>query len=119
VGYTVADADELEAVPPTGIPRRARRALGVRAFGINLFVFPPHTEGRAHDHAEAGQEEVYFVVRGSGTMIVDGEEIALRPGRFLRVDPESRRMPVSGPDGLEWVVVGAPLEGPYEPPPWG
>ena len=25
----------------------------------------------------------------------------------------------AGPDGLEFITVGAPLEGGYEPPPWG
>jgi mannose-6-phosphate isomerase-like protein (cupin superfamily) len=119
VGYTVADRDDLEAVPPTGIPRKARQALGARAFGINLFVFPPNTEGREHDHGAAGQEEVYFVLQGAGVMRIDGEEVELHPGRFVRVDPESTRVPVSGPDGLEYVVVGAPLDGRYEPPPWG
>ena len=38
--------------------RKVRRALGARAFRFNYFVFPPNTEGREHDHADSGQEEV-------------------------------------------------------------
>jgi mannose-6-phosphate isomerase-like protein (cupin superfamily) len=119
MGYDVVDLGELDGEGPGGIVRKARRALGARAFGINYFVFPPHQEGRLHDHAAADQEEVYFVVRGSGTMRVDDAELELRPGRFVRVDPSSTRVPISGPDGLEYVVVGAPLAGGYEPPEWG
>lgn len=120
MGYSVADLDELEADGPGGMVRKVRRALGARAFGFNYFTLPPGVEGREHDHAESGQEEVYFVVRGSGTMRVDGEEVELRAGRFLRVDPPSIRLPVAGPDGLEFLTIGAPVEGsPYEPPSWG
>ena len=52
-------------------------------------------------------------------MRVDGEDVELRPGRFLRVDPASTRVPVAGDDGLEFVTFGAPLDGKYEPPAWG
>jgi hypothetical protein len=119
VGFDVVDVSELEGEGPGGMVRKVRRAAGVQAFGINYFVFPPDTEGREHDHADAQLEEVYFVVRGGGTMRIDGEEVELRPGRFVRVDPASTRVPVSGPDGLEYVVAGAPVEGNYEPPEWG
>jgi mannose-6-phosphate isomerase-like protein (cupin superfamily) len=119
VGYSVVDVAELEAEGPGGMVRKARRAVGARAFGFNYFVFPPNQEGREHDHQDSGMEEVYFVVKGSGRMVVDGEEIDLRPGRFVRVDGESTRMPVSGDDGLEFVTFGAPVDGAYEPPSWG
>ena len=62
---------------------------------------------------------LYFVVFGSGTMRIDGDEIELKPGRFVRVDPSATRLPVAGPDGLEFIAFGAPLDAPYEPPPWG
>jgi mannose-6-phosphate isomerase-like protein (cupin superfamily) len=117
--YTVVDLDELEGEGPGGMVRKTRRAVGARAFGFNYFVFPPDTEGREHNHAEGNMEEVYFVVRGSGVMRIEGEEVELKPGRFVRVDPSATRVPVSGPDGLEFLTVGAPLDGSYEPPEWG
>jgi mannose-6-phosphate isomerase-like protein (cupin superfamily) len=119
MGYDFVDVDSLEAEGPGGMVRKVRRAVGARAFGFNYFTIPPGIEGREHDHAEANQEEVYFVVRGSGVMRVDGEDVELRPGRFLRVDPDSTRVPVAGDDGLEFVTFGAPLDGKYEPPYWG
>jgi mannose-6-phosphate isomerase-like protein (cupin superfamily) len=119
VGYSVVDVAELEAEGPGGMVRKARRAVGARAFGFNYFVFPPNQEGREHDHGDSGMEEVYFVVKGGGRMVIDGEEIELRPGRFVRVDGESTRMPASGDDGLEFVTFGAPVDGAYEPPSWG
>ena len=32
------------------------------------------------------------------------DEIELKPGRFVRVDPGSTRVPVAGDDGLEFVT---------------
>ena len=119
MAYDVIDVKELEGEGPGGMVRKTRRALGARAFGFNYFEFPPNQEGREHSHASDGHEEVYFVVRGSGVMRLDGEEVELRPLRLIRVDPGTTRMPVSGPDGLEFITFGAPQEGAYEPPDWG
>jgi quercetin dioxygenase-like cupin family protein len=119
MGYSVVDVDSLEGEGPGGAVRKVRRALGARAFGFNYFALPAGVEGHEHDETGSGQEEVVFVVKGSGTLRVDGEEVELRAGRFVRLDPESRRVPVAGDDGLEFVTFGAPVGGGYEPPSWG
>jgi len=119
VAFSYVDVDALEGEGPGGAVRKVRRALGARAFGFNYFILPPGVLGREHEHAETNQEEVYFVVHGSGTMRIDGQELELKPGRFVRVDPASTRVPVAGEEGLEFVTFGAPLEGAYEPPSWG
>jgi mannose-6-phosphate isomerase-like protein (cupin superfamily) len=116
VAHAFGSLDELGDGPGF---RKVRTALGVEAFGINWIELPPGAEGHEHDHAEQNEEEVYFVVRGGGSMRIDGEEIELKPGRFVRVDPSSTRMPVAGDEGLEFLTIGAPLEGGYEPPSWG
>lgn len=118
-GYDIADVAELEGEGPGGVVRKVRRSVGARAFGFNYFVFPPDHVGHEHDHADDNEEEVYFVVKGSGTMRIDGEEVEMRPGRFIRVDPSATRVPLSGSEGLEFVTVGAPLDRRYEPPSWG
>ena len=118
-GYDVADVGKLDAEGPGGMVRKVRRAVGAKAFGCNYFIFPPNQEGHEHDHGDDNSEEVYFVVKGSGTMRIDGEEVELQPGRFVRVDPAATRVPVSGADGLEFVTFGAPLDRLYEPPSWG
>ena len=119
MGFTYVDVDSLEGEGPGGMVRKTRRATGARAFGFNYFTLPPGVEGREHDHSDADMEEVYFVVKGSGTMRIDGEELDLVPGRFVSVDARSTRVPIAGDWGLELVTFCAPLEGRYEPPSWG
>jgi hypothetical protein len=40
--------------------------------------------------------------------------VEVRAGTFLRFDPEARRVPVAGPEGMTIIAVGAP-RGSYEP----
>jgi quercetin dioxygenase-like cupin family protein len=111
MGYSVVHVDELES---GGAFRFVRRELGVAAFGINWIDLPPGAEGHEHDESESGQEEVNVCVRGSGIYRVDGDEVPVRVGTFLRFDPETTRVPVAGPEGMTLVAVGA-RPGSYEP----
>jgi quercetin dioxygenase-like cupin family protein len=97
-----------------GVIRFLRPELGVSAFGINELEFPPGAEGPEHDHTKDGQEEVYIVVRGSGTIRVEGEEHPLSPGTFVFLSPDARRQMVAGDQGLAWVGVGCQPGG-YSP----
>ena len=114
MGYSRVNVHELEGEGPGGAVRFVRRQLGVEAFGINWFELGPDVVGREHDETGSGQEEVNIVVRGSGVYRIDGEEIQVREGDFLRFDPETTRCPVAGPNGMTLIAVGSP-RGAYEP----
>lgn len=114
MSYSKVNVHELEGAGPGGAVRFVRRQLGVEAFGINWIELPPDTEGRDHDEADTGQEEVNVVVRGGGVYRIDDEEVPVREGDFLRFDPQTRRCPVAGPNGLTLLAIGA-RRGSYEP----
>ncbi len=114
MGYSVVHVEEVEPSGPGGVVRFVRRELGVGAFGINWFELPPNAVGREHDESASGQEEVNVVVVGSGVWQVDGEEVPVRAGTFLRFDPETTRCPVAGPDGMTFLGIGS-RPGSYEP----
>jgi quercetin dioxygenase-like cupin family protein len=114
VGYSVVNIDEIEGAGPGGAVRFVRRELGVQAFGINWFELPPNAEGHEHNESRSGQEEVSVVVSGAGHWRVDGDEVPVRVGSFVRFDPDATRCPVAGPDGMTYVSVGA-RRGSYEP----
>jgi quercetin dioxygenase-like cupin family protein len=114
MGYSKINLDEIEPTGPGGMVRFVRRELDLQAFGINWFELPPNADGVHHDERESGQEEVNVIIRGSGTYLIDGEEIPVREGDVFRFDPETERGPKAGPDGLVMVAVGA-RRGSYEP----
>jgi uncharacterized cupin superfamily protein len=84
---------------------RLRRELGVTAFGLNQLVLQPGQRGRIHRHAE--QEEVYLVLEGTLTLLVEGEGQTLQRGELVRVAPAVRRQLVNrGPDRLVLLALG-------------
>ena len=113
MGYSLVQVDELPPEGPGGNVRFVRRHLGVDAFGINWFELPPGAEGHEHDESSSEQEEVNVVVRGSGVWRVEGEEVPVREGSFLRFDSGTTRCPVAGPDGMTFIGVGV-RRGSYE-----
>ena len=115
MAYSYVDLDSIEPSGPGGVVRLVRRELGATAFGINHFTLPPGSPGHEHDERESGQEEIMMVLAGSGVLRVDGEELELVPGRLVRLDPESTRLPVAGSGGLTFVTIGSPRDEPYAP----
>jgi mannose-6-phosphate isomerase-like protein (cupin superfamily) len=114
MAYSIAHIDEIEGAGPGGSVHFVRRVLGVQAFGINWFEIAPNSEGKEHDESDTSQEEVHVIIRGSGVYRIEGEEVSVAQGTFLRFDPGTTRMPVAGPDGLTFIAVGA-RRGSYEP----
>ena len=114
MGYSIVHVDDLPPEGPGGAVRFIRRHLGVGAFGVNWFELPPNVEGHEHNESESQQEEINIIVRGSGSYRVEGETIPVRSGSVLRFDPETTRMPISGPEGMTMIAVGA-RRGSYEP----
>jgi len=107
--HTVVDAGEIEA--KHGVFRGLSEPLGLSAFKVNRLELSAGASGPEHDHSGDGQEEVYAIVGGSGTLRVDGEEIALAPGHFVFCSPQARRQMIAGGDGLVWIGIGSPLDG--------
>jgi uncharacterized cupin superfamily protein len=70
-----------------------RQELGVSSFGINQIVLGPGQRGRVHRHKN--QEEVYLVLEGTLTLLVEGEELKVEAGELVRVAPHLRRQLVN------------------------
>jgi uncharacterized cupin superfamily protein len=114
MGFRVVDAAEVAAAPgahpaASAYDKGVGEALGVRSFGVYQVELPPGTETVAHDHAGDGAEDVYAAIRGSGVVVVDGEEVSFAPGEFVAVRPGATRQVRASVDGLVFIAVCAPL----------
>ncbi|HEX4806500.1 MAG TPA: cupin domain-containing protein [Conexibacter sp.] len=92
--------------------QRLRAELGVTTFGLNLIVLQPGQVGRIHRHER--QEEVYLVLEGELSLLLEGEEHRVPTGGLARVAPEVRRQLVNRrPRRLVLLALGgsAPHEG--------
>ncbi len=83
-----------------------RRRLGVSSFGMNLIVLEPRQRGRIHAHER--QEEVYLVLEGELTLVLEGgSERVLARGELARVGPAVRRQLVNaGSERLVLLALG-------------
>src|SRR5690242_14347943 len=82
-----------------------RRALGITTFGANVIVLEPRQRGRIHRHER--QEEVYLILEGELTLMVEGEPHVLTRGEVARVAPSVRRQLVNaGSERLALLALG-------------
>ncbi len=93
---------------------RLRAPLGVTSFGINEMVLEPGHQNRIHRHAH--QEEVYLVLEGTLTLMVEGSPEVVAEGELIRVAPSVRRQLVNrGPGRLRLLALGGSVEHEHAP----
>jgi hypothetical protein len=81
---TIRHVDEF---PRDGGWRLARRALGVRAFGLNVVDVPPGGSLPAHTEQDPDQRRSTSCSPGSPDITVDGVVHPAPAGTFVRLDP--------------------------------
>ena len=87
--------------------RAVTAALELEQSGLSYQRIPPDYRF-PYGHTHKRQEEVYVVVRGSGRMKLDDEIVELREWDAVRVPAGTWRGYETGPEGLEFLVIGAP-----------
>jgi uncharacterized cupin superfamily protein len=115
-GLTIRHRDELER---TGKWLLARRSLGLASFGMNVVEIPAGDSIPEHDETGRDHEEVFVVLSGSPTLVVEGVEHPAPVGTFARLDPPLRRTVVNrGEEAASVLIVSAPRSSGYEPLDW-
>lgn len=110
----LTDARAIEVAGGLFLP--VRRELGIHSFAVNAFVgreagdqlIEPHDETGS---GSGGHEELYAVVRGHATFVVDGEEIDAPLGTLVFVgEATARRSATATEPGTVALVIGAPAD---------
>jgi tetratricopeptide (TPR) repeat protein len=106
-----ANLSELESLKGPGTLRWSpvRRRFGITAFGINAYTATEAGQDVVEEHNEErlGHEEVYVVVSGRATFVLDGDEVEVPAGSlvFLR-DPKVKRYARAEEPGTTVLAVG-------------
>jgi mannose-6-phosphate isomerase-like protein (cupin superfamily) len=123
--FTKVSLDAVDdAAPANGFGDRwearvARTALDAERTGVSFFrLLPGKRSPFTHRHTDA--EEVYVVLGGSGRVKLDDELLDVGPLDCIRVAPRTARAFEAGPDGLQFLAVGAhhPGDGEAVQDPW-
>jgi quercetin dioxygenase-like cupin family protein len=121
-GHTIKHIDEFEEMEGSGGAtwRLARKTLGAESFGFNVVDIEAGGQIPAHDHTGDNQEEVFIILDGEGTLVVDDEEHEAPAGTFCRLAPEVNRTIKNDSDGtVRALLIGVPADSGYEKMPWG
>ena len=111
-GYAVLQPEEtfwresnIMKIPNTNLADQ----LGTSNIGARLWRMPPYSANTWHKHID--QEELYFVVYGTGRIRVGNDTLTLQQGGAVLVKPEALRQVFNDTDkDVLWFIVGAPLE---------
>ena len=128
----IARIDDLERYEISGQNgltwRPVRRYFDIKAFGVNAYTAEEAGQRVVEEHREeGGHEELYVVLRGRATFMVEGEDHDAPAGTLVHCPPGTLRGAVAAepkttvlgigakpgevfqPSGWEWVFAGISL----------
>jgi mannose-6-phosphate isomerase-like protein (cupin superfamily) len=114
--YAIVNLDDVEDVAPKfGMPegmsaRFPKGELECTKVALSHQSLGPSMRG-PFGHRHQAQEELYVILSGSGRMKLDDRIVEVRSHDVIRVAPQTMRAFESGPDGLELLAIGGPLDG--------
>jgi hypothetical protein len=104
-----------------GFAKLVRQGMGIEGFGAQIMDLPPDYSTKSHNESDSGQQELYVALRGSGAVVVHGDEderLTLDTEHLVAVDPDHDRTLTSGSDGMRVLCIGGAPGKPYEAPDW-
>jgi mannose-6-phosphate isomerase-like protein (cupin superfamily) len=85
--------------------------LGSEKLGARLWRLPPYSANTWHRHVD--QDEMYFVLEGTGRIRVGGETLTIPRYGAVLVEPSSLRQVFNDTaDEVLWLICGAPRHEP-------
>jgi len=112
-GYTIVNLKEVEDQAPNfGLSpdleaRFGRVALDAELIGLTYQRLAPNFQV-PWGHTHKTQEEMFVVISGSMRVKVENEIKELGPWDVIRVSKETARGFEAGPEGVEFIAIGAP-----------
>jgi len=110
-GYEIAALSDVGALPGPGTLRWTplRKHFSITAFGINAYTATEAGHDVVEEHTEErlGHEELYVVVSGRATFVLDGTEQDVPAGSMVSLrDPKVRRFARAEEAGTTVLAIG-------------
>jgi tetratricopeptide (TPR) repeat protein len=123
VSGRIAHIDDLERYPIEGQDgltwRPVRRYFDIRSFGVNAYTAEEAGQRVVEEHREQdGHEELYVVVSGRATFMVDGEEHDAPTGTLVHCPPGTLRGAMAAEPKTTVLGIGAKPGEVFQPSGW-
>ena len=121
--YGVASIDDLDRYPITnqeGLTwRPVRRRFDIQAFGVNAYTAEEAGQRVVEEHREEnGHEELYVVLTGRATFMLDGDEHDAPAGTLVHCPPGTLRGAIAAEPGTTVLGIGAKPGEVFQPSGW-
>jgi tetratricopeptide (TPR) repeat protein len=123
VSASIARIEDLERYPIEGqdgltwLP--VRRHFDIQAFGVNAYTAAEAGRRVVEEHREEnGHEELYVVVAGRATFMLDGEEHDAPAGTLVHCPPSTLRGALAAEAGTTVLGIGAKAGEVFKPSGW-
>jgi tetratricopeptide (TPR) repeat protein len=123
VSGRITHIDDLERYPIEGQDgltwRPVRRYFDIRAFGVNAYTAEEAGQRVVEEHREQdGHEELYVVVAGRATFMVDGTEHDAPAGTLVHCPPGTLRGALAAEPNTTVLGIGAKPGEIFQPSGW-
>ncbi len=106
MSYTRINYTDIE--PVSGAMHNLSEPLDSKEVGVTIARCEPGWRNRPHNHADNDHEEIYILIDGHATVLVDDEPVEMEGGDAIRISPESTRQIRNGESESAFVLVSAP-----------
>lgn len=96
-----------EVEPVSGAMHPLSESLDTERIGITIVRCKPRWQSKPHDHRENDHEEIYVLVDGTATVVVEDESVPMESGDAIRIMPEATRQIQNGSKESVFVLVSA------------
>lgn len=119
----IARIEDLERYPISGQDgltwRPVRRHFDIRSFGVNAYTAEEAGQRVVEEHREEnGHEELYVVIAGRATFMLDGEEHDAPAGTLVHCPPGTLRGALAAEPGTTVLGIGAKPGEVFHPSGW-
>ena len=120
----IVKIEDLERYPISGQDgltwRPVRRHFDIRAFGVNAYTAEEAGQRVVEEHREGdgGHEELYVVLTGRATFMVEGEDNDAPAGTLVHCPPGTLRGAVAAEPGTTVLGIGAKPGEIFQPSDW-
>ncbi|WP_138005356.1 cupin domain-containing protein [Halalkalirubrum salinum] len=106
MSYRKVNYEDVDRV--SGAMHFLREPLDSEQVGVTIAKCEPGWIGQRHDHTDNGHEEIYVLVDGQATVVVDEVDVAMNQGDALWIDSTADRQIRNGDAESTFVLVSAP-----------
>lgn len=94
--------------PVSGAMRPLTDSLDSQQVGVSIARCEPGWRSKPHDHAADDHEEIYVLLEGEATVVIDDESVELETGDAVWISPTATRQIRNGDVESAFVLVSAP-----------